>query len=121
MLAGRLSQYAGRTDVIVLALPRGGVPVGFEVARALRAPLEVFLVRKLGVPGHEELAMGAVASGGVRVLNDQVVGLLGISQSVIDTVANSELEELARRERLYQGERPPPDVREAFAQILVLA
>jgi predicted phosphoribosyltransferase len=111
VLADRLTRYAGRTDVIVLALPRGGVPVAFEVARALRAPLEVFLVRKLGVPGHEELAMGAVASGGVRVLNDQVVRLLGISRSQIDAVAAAELEELARRERLYQGERPHPDVR----------
>jgi predicted phosphoribosyltransferase len=97
--------------VTVLALPRGGVPVAYEVARALHAPLDVFLVRKLGVPGHEELAMGAVATGGVRVLNEQVVRGLGIPDSVIDAVASWELEELRRRERLYRGDRRPPDVR----------
>jgi predicted phosphoribosyltransferase len=111
VLAERLGAYADRTDVIVLALPRGGVPVGYEVARALHAPLDVFIVRKLGVPGHEELAMGAVATGGVRVLNEQVVRGLGIPESVIDAVAAWELEELRRRERLYRGDRPPPDVR----------
>jgi predicted phosphoribosyltransferase len=111
VLAERLGAYADRPDVIVLALPRGGVPVGYEVARALHAPLDVFIVRKLGVPGHEELAMGAVATGGVRVLNEQVVRGLGIPDSVIDAVASWELEELRRRERLYRGERPPPDVR----------
>jgi putative phosphoribosyl transferase len=95
---------------MVLALPRGGVPVGYEVAQALHAPLDVFLVRKLGVPGHEELAMGAVATGGVRVLNEQVVRALHIPEQVIDAVARWELEELARRERLYRGDRPPPDV-----------
>src|SRR4051794_19860325 len=110
-LAARLGRYAGRDDVIVLALPRGGVPVGAEVAQALHAPLDVFLVRKLGVPGHEELAMGAVATGGVRVLNEQVVRALHIPDQVIDAVARWELEELARRERLYRGDRPPPDVR----------
>jgi putative phosphoribosyl transferase len=94
----------------VLALPRGGVPVGFEVAQALHAPLDVFLVRKLGVPGHEELAMGAIASGGVRVLNDDVLRMLDIPQRVIDAVAAAETHELERRERLYRGERPPPDV-----------
>src|SRR5215470_4019630 len=82
-LAGRLAHYAGRDDVIVLALPRGGVPVGYEVAEALGAPLDVFLVRKLGTPGHEELAMGAIASGGVRVLNEQVVSALRPSEKVI--------------------------------------
>jgi predicted phosphoribosyltransferase len=97
--------------VLVLALPRGGVPVGYEVARALHVPMDVFIVRKLGVPGHEELAMGAVASGGVRVLNDQVVSGLGIPDYVIDAVAGWEQQELERRERLYRGQRPPPDVR----------
>ena len=110
-LAAQLARYAGRPDVVVLALPRGGVPVGYEVARELGAPLDVFLVRKLGVPGHEELAMGAVATGGVRVLNDHVVSALGIPDYVIDAVAVWEERELARRERLYRGERPPPDVR----------
>jgi predicted phosphoribosyltransferase len=110
-LAARLKQYADRPDVLVLALPRGGVPVGHEVARALHAPMDVFIVRKLGVPGHEELAMGAVATGGVRVLNDQVVQGLGIPDYVIDAVAHWEQQELARRERLYRGQRPPPDVR----------
>ena len=106
-----MATYASPPDVIVLALPRGGVPVGYEVARRLRAPLDVFLVRKLGVPGHEELAMGAVATGGVRVLNEQVMRGLRIPDSVIDAVAAVELEELRRRERLYRGDRPPPDVR----------
>jgi predicted phosphoribosyltransferase len=111
VLAKGLAAYANRPEVIVLALPRGGVPVAYEVARALRAPLDVFLVRKLGVPGHEELAMGAVATGGVRVLNEQVVRALRIPDSVIDAVAAWELEELRRRERLYRGDKPPPEVR----------
>jgi predicted phosphoribosyltransferase len=111
LLASKLMTYGNRPDVLVLALPRGGVPVGYEVARALDAPLDVFIVRKLGVPGHEELAMGAVATGGVRVLNDHVVRALGIPADMIDAVAAKELEELARRERLYRGSRPPPDVR----------
>jgi predicted phosphoribosyltransferase len=111
LLAAKLAKYADKPDVIVLALPRGGVPVGYEVAHALHAPLDVFVVRKLGIPGHEELAMGAVATGGVRVLNDQVVRGLGIPNSVIEAVANWELEELQRRERLYRGNRLPPDVR----------
>lgn len=110
-LAALLREYAGRPDVIVLALPRGGVPVAYEVARALHAPLDVFLVRKLGVPGHEELGMGAVATGGVIVLNEQVVRALGIPGRVIDAVAEREQMELARRERLYRGDRPPPDLR----------
>src|SRR5436309_4652476 len=97
-LAEHLSRYAGRSDVIVLALPRGGVPVGYEVAQALGAPLDVFLVRKLGVPGHEELAMGAIASGGVRVMNDQVLQILPISPQMIDAVAAEEQRELERRE-----------------------
>ena len=111
LLAAQLEKYAGKPDVIVLALPRGGVPVAYEVARALHAPLDVFVVRKLGIPGHEELAMGAVATGGVRVLNDQVVRVLAIPDYVIDAVATWELRELERRERLYRGDRPPPDVR----------
>jgi len=110
-LAAKLERYAGRDDVVVLALPRGGVPVGYEVARALGAPLDVFLVRKLGVPGHEELAMGAIASGGVRVLNESVVRQLGIPQRAIDTVAAEEQRELERREREYRDDRPPPAIR----------
>src|SRR5437762_7378952 len=98
-LATKLSTYNDRADVLVLALPRGGVPVAFEVAQALNAPLDVFLVRKLGVPGHEELAMGAIATGGVRVLNDDVVDYLKIPEAVIDSVAADELRELERRER----------------------
>jgi predicted phosphoribosyltransferase len=111
LLASRLAAYANRPDVLVLALPRGGVPVAFEVARALGAPLDVFVVRKLGVPGHEELAMGAIATGGVRVLNDQVVRALRIPEYVIEAVAEKERQELARRERLYRGDCPFPDVR----------
>src|SRR5256885_1843752 len=111
LLAEKLAAYATRPDVLVLALPRGGVPVAYEVAHRLGAPLDVFVVRKLGVPGHEELAMGAVATGGVRVLNDQLVEQLGISDQMIDAVAARERQELARRERLYRGGRPPPDVR----------
>jgi predicted phosphoribosyltransferase len=110
-LARELEGHAGRPDMLVLALPRGGVPVAAEVARALGAPLDVFLVRKLGVPGHEELAMGAVASGGVGVLNADVVSGLGIPESVIRSVAARERQELARREELYRGDRPAPDVR----------
>jgi predicted phosphoribosyltransferase len=110
VLAGRLEAYANRPDVLVLALPRGGVPVAFEVARALHAPLDLFLVRKLGLPGHEELAMGAIASGGVRVLNEEVVRLLRVPPEVIDLVAADEQQELARREQAYRGDRPPLDV-----------
>jgi putative phosphoribosyl transferase len=109
-LAERLSDYAGRDDVVVLALPRGGVPVGFEVARALEAPLDVFLVRKLGVPGHEELAFGAIASGGTRVLNEQVVRSLDIPPEWIEAIDAKEVAELDRRERAYRGDRPPPDL-----------
>jgi predicted phosphoribosyltransferase len=112
LLAAKLTAYANRPDVIVLALPRGGVPVADEVARALGAPLDVFVVRKLGVPGSEELAMGAVATGGVRVLNDQLVNRLGIPDHLIDAVAVREGQELARRERLYRGGRPLLDVRD---------
>ena len=106
VLAQRLAALEGRGDIVVLALPRGGVPVGFEVARALRAPLDVFVVRKLGVPGHEELAMGAVASGGVRVLNEDVLGWQAISPEAIDRVTRQEQVELERREHAYRGGRP---------------
>ncbi|MBI3418099.1 MAG: phosphoribosyltransferase [Verrucomicrobia bacterium] len=108
MLAKKLARYANRTDVLVLALPRGGVPVGYEVAQAINVPLDVFVVRKLGVPGHEELAMGAIASGGVRVLNRSVVEGSQISDAVIDAVAAREMRELERRERAYRGDRPMP-------------
>jgi predicted phosphoribosyltransferase len=110
VLAERLRAYANRPDVLVLALPRGGVPVAYEVAKALHVPMDVFLVRKLGVPGHEELAMGAVASGGVRVINDDVVRSLGIPDAVIDRVASKELIELSRREQAYRGNRPEPEI-----------
>jgi putative phosphoribosyl transferase len=110
-LAAQLTDYADRPDVLVLALPRGGVPVAFEVAQALRAPLDIFLVRKLGVPGHEELAMGAIATGGMRVLNEETLSYLHVPGEVIDAVAAAELRELERRERAYRGERPPPDVK----------
>ena len=109
-LASRLGEYAGRPGLLVLALPRGGVPVAFEVALSLGAPLDVFLVRKLGVPGHEELAMGAIATGGVRVVNEAVVRELGISGEVIDAVAARERAELERRALAYRGERPAPEV-----------
>ena len=111
VLARRLAHYTDRPGVIVLALPRGGVPVGFEVAKALRCPLDIFLVRKLGVPGQEELAMGAIASGGVVVVNDDVRRSLSVSQKVIDRVAAVESEELARRERLYRDRAKPVVIR----------
>ena len=110
VLASRLQAYADRGDVVVLALPRGGVPVAYEVATALGAPLDVFLVRKLGTPGHRELAMGAIASGGVRVLNDDVVRWYGIPEKAIESVAREEAEELERRERAYRRDRPAPDL-----------
>jgi putative phosphoribosyl transferase len=110
LLASELEGYADRPDLLVLALPRGGVPVGYEVARALNAPLDVFLVRKLGVPGHEELAMGAIASGGVRVINDSVVRNMGVPPSAIEQVAQEERLELDRRERAYRGERAAPEL-----------
>ena len=110
LLADELKRYRHRENVLVLALPRGGVPVGFEVAQALHAPLDVFVVRKLGLPGHEELAMGAIASGGVRVLNEEVVNKLRISETTIEAVAAKEKEELKRRELLYRGHNVPPDI-----------
>lgn len=109
-LAERLESYAGRDDVVVLALPRGGVPVGYEIARALESPLDVMVVRKLGVPGQEELAMGAIASGGARVLNEPVTRMLHIEPSVIDAVAEREAREIERRETAYRGERAPPEL-----------
>lgn len=108
-LAARLRHYAGRPDVVVLALPRGGVPVAAPVADALGAPLDLFLVRKLGTPGHRELAMGAIASGGIRVLNDDVVKWYGIPPAAIDAVAREEEQELVRREAAYrEGREAPP-------------
>lgn len=106
-----LSKLAGRNDVIVLALPRGGVPVAYEVAQTLGVPLDFFLVRKLGTPGHRELAMGAIASGGIRVLNEDVVRWYSIPTSVIEIVVREEQEELQRRERAYREDRPAPDLR----------
>jgi putative phosphoribosyl transferase len=109
-LAVALAAYRGRSDVLVVALPRGGVPVGYEVARTLGVQLEVMQVRKLGVPGHEELAMGAIASGGVRIVSENVVEALGIPDRVIATVAAAEVQELERRERIYREGRLFPDV-----------
>jgi putative phosphoribosyl transferase len=109
-LAGKLTVYASDPTVLVLGLPRGGVPVAYEVATALQAPLDVFLVRKLGVPEHRELAMGAIASGGVRVLNRDVIESLGISGMAIESVAANELRELERQERLYRGDAPVPSL-----------
>lgn len=109
-LAQHLSDYADGDDVVVLGLPRGGVPVAYEVARALRAPLDMLVVRKLGVPGHEELAMGAIASGGVEVRNDQVIADARVDDELLEAVAGHERIELARRERTYRGDRPPVDV-----------
>jgi predicted phosphoribosyltransferase len=106
VLAQSLTEFAGRKDVVVLALPRGGVPVGYEVATALQAPLDVFVVRKLGLPVHPELAMGALASGGVRVMNDEVVAWYRPSRAQIEEVVAQESAELARRELAYRGRRP---------------
>jgi len=117
ILAGALQRYKDRPEVAVLALPRGGVPVGYEVAKGLNAQLDVFIVRKLGVPGHEELAMGAIASGGMRSLNPTVIQQLNLPQSAIDRVAAREGKELERREQLYRGDRPPPII---SGRILIL-
>jgi putative phosphoribosyl transferase len=115
LLAGELQEYAGRDDVVVLGLPRGGVPVAFEVARGLGAPLDVFPVRKLGVPGHEELAVGAIGVGGVRVTNPLVVAEARLDQSEIDAIAELELRELERQEQLFRGGRPPLELQERTA------
>ena len=109
-LAASLTEYAGRPDVVVLALPRGGVPVASRVAQALDAPLDVFLVRKLGFPGSEEFAMGAIASGGVRVLNEPVLERYGVPEAVVETIARREERELTRREKSYRGDLPPLDL-----------
>ena len=110
-LAQKLEEYTNNPNAVVLALPRGGVPVAFEVASALKAPLDIFVVRKLGVPGYDELAMGAIATGGTRILNSRVVDYLDISDETIEAVATREQRELERRERLYRGARPALDVR----------
>lgn len=110
-LAEKLTDYANRSDVIVLALPRGGVPVAYEVANRLNAPLDIFVVRKLGVPGQEELAMGAIASGGVRVLNPDVLSNIRIHEAIIDRISEFETSELKRRERLYRGNGRPLEVK----------
>src|SRR5580765_4020963 len=109
-LAAALLEYAGRSDVIVLALPRGGVPVAYEVAQALSAPLDVWLVRKLGVPGHGELAMGAIAAGGIEVLSDDLIRDLGIPRALVQQVAVRERLELDRRDRAYRSGRQAPAV-----------
>jgi len=109
-LAAHLEKYANREDVIVLGVPRGGVPVAFEVATALNLPLDIFVLRKLGVPGHEELAFGAIGSGGVRVLDREIVESVGLSDLIIEAVTRAERAELARREQTYRGGRPPLDV-----------
>lgn len=109
-LATKLSKYSGRDDVIVLGLPRGGVPVAYEVARALRVPLDVFIVRKLGVPGFEELAVGAIASGGVRVLNEDVARALPNADEIIEAVTQHETAEVERREQKYRDGRPAPEI-----------
>src|SRR5947209_7775532 len=111
-LGVKLSKYAGRDDVIVLGLPRGGVPVAYEIARYLRVPLDVFIVRKLGVPGFEELAVGAIASGGVRVLNQDVLRVLPNAEQIIDQVTAREQIELERRESLYRDGRPSPELKD---------
>src|SRR5918996_5754478 len=111
-LAGELLHYANHPDVIVLALPRGGVPVAYEVALALNVPMDVFIVRKLGLPGHEELAIGAIASGGIRVLNEDIIHALNLPEEVINRIAERELKELQRRERKYRGDRLPPEIRD---------
>jgi predicted phosphoribosyltransferase len=112
LLAQKLSKYAGRDDVIVLGLPRGGVPVAYEVARALGVPLDVFIVRKLGVPGFEELAVGAIASGGVRVLNEDVMRALPNVDEIIESVTAREAAEMERREKSYRDGRPAPELRD---------
>ena len=111
-LAQKLMTHAGQSNAVVLALPRGGVPVAYEVALALRVPLDIFIIRKLGLPGREELALGAIASGGVRVLNGDLIRMLSVPDEVINFVVKRELQELHRRERAYRKDRPPLEVRE---------
>lgn len=118
LLAQKLVHYADHKDAIVLGLPRGGVPVAYEVARSLHVPLDVFIVRKLGVPGFEELAVGAIASGGVRVLNQDVVRAIPNAQDVIEAVTAREIAELERREQLYRDGRPPPELRDRVAILI---
>jgi putative phosphoribosyl transferase len=118
LLAGQLKDYANLSDVVVLGLPRGGVPIAFEVAKALNAPLDIFLVRKLGVPGQEELAMGAIASGGVRVLNRGVVRSHRLFEAAIHKTTIREQRELERREKLYRGDRPPLNLKGAIAIVI---
>ena len=110
MLASRLTAYAHRPDVLVLGLPRGGIPVAYEVARELGVPLDVFVVRKLGMPGHEEYAIGAIATGGVRIINEEAIRTFGVTDAEIEAVTAEELRELDRRERRYRDNRPPPTV-----------
>jgi putative phosphoribosyl transferase len=114
-LAEELGRYRGRDDVVVFGLPRGGVPVAYEVAKALGAPLDAFVVRKLGVPGHEELAIGAVASGGYRFVNEEIVQLFGVAPAEVEEITAREQAELQRQEREYRGERPLPDVKGKIA------
>jgi putative phosphoribosyl transferase len=109
-LAQKLSKFADRPDVTILALPRGGVPVAYEVALALQSPLDVLIVRKLGLPGHEELAIGAIASGGIRILNEDIILALAVDQTTVNWVTERELEELQRREQQYRGDRPAPEI-----------
>lgn len=111
-LAAALMRYGGRDDVSVLGLPRGGVPVAFEIANALDAPLDVFLVRKLGLPGHEEFGIGAIASGGIRVVDESVLRTYGVTPETLDRITAREQAELERRERLYRDERPPPPIQD---------
>src|ERR1051326_299981 len=108
ILASRLTHYKGRKDVVALALPRGGIPVAYEIGKEIGAPVDVFVVRKLGVPGQEELAMGAIASGDVRIINYDVVNQFGIDQETIDRITDAERQEVRRREELYRGHRRPP-------------
>jgi predicted phosphoribosyltransferase len=117
-LAQQLTRYANRSDVVVLALPRGGVPVAYEVALALNAPLDIFTVRKLGVPGHEELAMGAIATGGARVINQDIVRMFNIPQGMVEAVVKSELKELERREREYRGDRTMREINDHTAILI---
>lgn len=112
LLANRLGEFAARDDVVVFGLPRGGMPVAYEVAKALKAPLDVFAVRKLGVPGHEELAFGAIASGGITVVDDHLIRSLRITDEMVEETVNRETAELERRERLYRGERALTDIRD---------